>query len=93
MKWSVVVLALAMAGCSSKSESPQAAYDLADEAHAEAERANNRVSELEMQLSDAKQDLALVNANLESQMRQERLDRAADFASLNAAIANLENQR
>ena len=89
MKWAVVILAVALAGCS-KSESPEAGYDLADEAHSEAGRANSRVEELEAQIADLSDEVALLSANLESQLEQERRDRAADFASLNAAIANLE---
>lgn len=76
MRWTVLA-ALALAGCSAPDRKAQEAYDVADEALAEAQRANSRADELEGQLEE-----------LQNEIANEALERQAEDAELNSDIQN-----
>lgn len=81
MKRSAVCLALIISGCS-QSESPQAAYDLAHEAQAEAVSATTRVSDLEMTVSDLEAEIE----NLRSELQTEASERANGDSNLEGMV-------
>lgn len=94
MRTILLVLAALLAGCGSAS--PQEAFELGDEAQAEAERANSRVGDLEVEVQTLRQLIDEKDAridDLEAMIADNAADDAANFRSLNGAIADLERQQ
>lgn len=92
MKWTVLVPALILlAGCGSAS--PKEASDLADEAHAEAERANSRINDLEAENEELRAEVQLLSVNLDSQIADVRADAANEISRLDAAVSELEDDK
>jgi len=86
MRWTGLVIALSLAGCGAQGQ----ISDNADEALAEAERANGRISDLEAQVAELESTIQQESSDREDSVRMETVNREAETSRIDSDVADLE---